>query len=178
MSLYFKGVKVTQTKGFGPVDVAAKWKRKYCGWTAEEAWFLLTNLPDLESALLAYQKRMGIEEMFRDFKKGGYNLEGTQVREQRLIALTFLITLAYWQSTIAGQQIKSKGVADYVNRPTEPQRKYRRASSFYTGNRGQAWLDSLETFADVAQQLMALCPQKRAHYRRGKRAALLVHSAF
>ena len=178
ISLYLKGVKVTQMKGFGPVNVAAKWKRQYRGWNPEEAWFVLTNLPDLKGALEAYKKRMGIEQMFRDFKSGGYNLEGTQVRGQRLIALTLLITLAYWQSTIVGKIIKSKGVASYVNRPTEPGRKYRRHSSFYTGNRGQAWLNSLETFAEQAEELMALCPQKRANYRRGQRAALLVQSAF
>jgi len=39
-------------------------------------------------------------------------------------------------------------------------------------------IKKLETFADVAQQLMALFPQKRVHYRQGKRAALLVQSAF
>ena len=116
--------------------------------------------------------------MFRDFKSGGYNLEGTQVRDRRLIALTLLITLAYWQSTIVEKVIKSKGVATYVNRPTEPGRKYRRHSHFYTGNRGQTWLNSLETFASEAEQLMALCPEKRAHYRRGQRAARLVQSAF
>jgi len=35
----------------------------------------MTNLPDLESAILSYKKRFGIEEMFRDFKSGGYKLE-------------------------------------------------------------------------------------------------------
>ena len=38
---------------------------------------------------------MGIEEMFRDFKLGGYNLEITQVTGDRLIALILLISLAY-----------------------------------------------------------------------------------
>jgi len=31
--------------------------------------FIMTNLPDLESAILSYKKRFGIEEMFRDFKR-------------------------------------------------------------------------------------------------------------
>jgi hypothetical protein len=60
------------------------WKRKYWGWSPDEGWFILTNLPDLESAILAYKKRFGIEEMFRNFKKGGYNLEGTNVTGERL----------------------------------------------------------------------------------------------
>jgi hypothetical protein len=67
MSLYLQGVKITKTKGFGSINLVGKWKRKYRGWTAEEGWFILTNLDSLESALLTYQKRFGIEEMFRDF---------------------------------------------------------------------------------------------------------------
>ncbi len=38
--------------------------------------------------------RFGIEEMFRDFKSGGYNLEGTKVSDKRLMTLILLITLA------------------------------------------------------------------------------------
>jgi hypothetical protein len=30
---------------------------------------------------MAYQKRFDIEEMFRDFKSGGYSLEGSQLPE-------------------------------------------------------------------------------------------------
>ena len=79
MSVYHQGVKVTKTKGFCPFNLVGKWKRTYRGWASEEAWFILTNLSSMAEALEAYQKRMGIEEMFRDFKSGGYNLEGTQV---------------------------------------------------------------------------------------------------
>jgi len=53
----------------------------------------------LESAVLAYKKRLGIEEMFRDFKKGGYNLEGTGVKGDRLIVLVLLIAIAYTTAT-------------------------------------------------------------------------------
>ncbi len=33
--------------------------------------------------------------MFRDFKKGGYNLEGTKVNGDRLISLLILMSIAY-----------------------------------------------------------------------------------
>jgi hypothetical protein len=33
----------------------------------------------------SYKRRFGIEEMFRDFKKGGDNLEAPQVKGERLI---------------------------------------------------------------------------------------------
>jgi hypothetical protein len=38
---------------------------------------------------------MGIKEMFRDYKSGGYYLEGTGLKGQRVIALILLIALAY-----------------------------------------------------------------------------------
>jgi hypothetical protein len=42
----------------------------------KDAWFILTDLGSLPVAISAYKQRMGIEEMFPDYKTGGYNLEG------------------------------------------------------------------------------------------------------
>jgi hypothetical protein len=41
----------------------------------KDAWFILTDLGSLPVAISAYKQRMGIEDMFRDYKTGGYNLE-------------------------------------------------------------------------------------------------------
>jgi hypothetical protein len=46
----------------------------------KDAWFILTDLGSLPVALSAYKERMGIEEMFRDCKSGGYNLKGSGLR--------------------------------------------------------------------------------------------------
>ncbi|MEG4224532.1 hypothetical protein QUA37_29165 [Microcoleus sp. Pol12A6] len=35
--------------------------------SVKEGWFILTNLGNLSDAIAEYKKRMGIEEMFRDF---------------------------------------------------------------------------------------------------------------
>ena len=102
--------------------------------------------------------------MFRDFKKGGLNQEGTQVKGERLIAIILLITLAYSQSLIPGKIISQKGVVNNVNRITGKGRKYRRHSHFYTGNRGQSWLNSLEMFSEEAEELMANCSQEGLNY--------------
>ena len=59
MSVYHQGVKVTKTKGFGPFNLAAKWKRTYRGCSVEEAWFILTNLSSIEGALEAYRASNG-----------------------------------------------------------------------------------------------------------------------
>ena len=178
MSVYYQGVKVTKTKGFGGVNFAAKWKRKYRGKSSKEPGLIMTNLENLSVAMSAYSQRMGIEEMFRDFKKGGYQLEGTQVTGERLISLVLLISLAYCWSTLSGQSLKQKGVAKYVSRPTSPRRSYRQHSSFYIGLHGQNWLDSLTFFHEEMQQLMSFSPHKQSYYRKGLRAASLIQSAL
>ena len=146
--------------------------------SADEAWFILTNLNGLDAALNAYQKRFGIEEMFRDFKSGGYNLEGTKVSAQRLMTLILLITLAYSQATLCGEIIKNQGVAKYVGRVTEKGRNYSRHSNFYLGLHAIAWVESIQFLAVEIRELMKLSPQKCANYQRGLRAANLIASTL
>jgi len=64
----------------------------------------------LESAILSYKKRFGIEEMFRDFKSGGYKLEGTNVTGERLVVMVLLIAIAYTTATMQGRKIKLMGI--------------------------------------------------------------------
>ncbi|HBS70718.1 MAG TPA: IS4 family transposase [Cyanobacteria bacterium UBA11149] len=178
VSIYLKGVKLTKSKGLAPANIIGKWPRKYRGSLAEEPWFILTNLTESKLALLAYKRRFGIEEMFRDYKKGGYNLEGTQVTGQRLISLIILITLAYNSALISGDKIKSKGVVKYVGRVKEKKRIQRRHSNFYIGIHGYAWVESLKLFQEYTIQLMSLSPHKRRYYQRGRRAERLIHSTL
>lgn len=114
ISFFLQGVKVTRSKSLRGFNVACKWRRKIRGVAPEEGWFILTNLETLSSAVSAYKKRFDIEEMFRDFKKGGYNLEETNVSGQRLISLILVIAIAYTSATIQGQQIKRQGIQKYV----------------------------------------------------------------
>jgi Transposase DDE domain len=178
MSCYYQGVKVTKTKGFGGFNLAAKWKRNYRGKYSQETWFILTNLNSLSTATSAYAKRMGIEEMFRDFKRGGYNLEITRVTDSRLISLILLICLSYSLSTFVGQSIKSKGISKYVSRPTERERTNLRHSSFSIGLHGQNWLDSIVFFQDVVQELLHFSAHKLPYYLKGMRAVSLIQSAL
>jgi hypothetical protein len=178
MSLYYQGVKITKTKGFAGGNIAAKWKGKYRGMTSEEAWFILTNLKDLDTAIATYQKRMGIEEMFRDFKKGGYDLERTKLTGHRLISLILLITLAYSSVTLAGKVIKDKGIAKYVGRLKEKNRSTRRHSNFYLGLNSKDWLLSWELLSVEVLALIGLSPQKRANYQQGLKALSQIQSCF
>ena len=178
MSLYYQGVKITKTKGFTGGNIAAIRKGKYRGMTAEEAMCILTNLNGLEPGSATYQKRMGIEEMFRDFKKGGYDLERSKLTGHRLISLILLITLAYSSATLAGKVIKDKGVAKYVGRVKEKNRLTRRHSNFYLGLNSQDWLLSWELLSVEVLALIKLTPQKRANYQQGLKAISQIQSCF
>jgi hypothetical protein len=177
VSLYFQGVKVTKSKGIGGFNVACKWQRKYQGWAAKEGWFILTNLPDFRSAITAYTKRFCIEQMFRDYKSGGYNLEATLVSESRLNTLILLIAIAYTSAIIQGGFIKRMGGQKYVCRVKEPKRLERRHSSFYVGLSGQNWVESIEKYGSEVAELMRLSPNKREYYQRGQRAVNLIRAA-
>lgn len=178
VSWFLKGVKVTKTQGFFSFNVACKWKRKILGVAPEEGWFILTNLDTLELAIAAYKRRFDIEEMFRDFKKGGYNLEDTNVSGERLITLILLIAIAYTSATIQGRQIKRKGVQKYVGRVKEYGRIERRHSSFYIGLYGQTWVNFMEPYKDLVTNLMKLSRNKRPFYQRGLRAMELILSTL
>lgn len=173
---FLKGVSVTKTPGFFNFNIAGKWQRKYLGWT-EEGWFILTNLSSLSAAIKADKNRFDIEEMFRDFQSGGYNLEDTNVTGQRLIVLILLIAIAYTSSTMQGQKIKRMGVQKYVGRIKEFGRISRRHSSFYIGLYGHNWVNFMESCWELVSRLMKLNPNKRCFYQRGLRAMRLILQA-
>ena len=176
ISFFLKGVKVTKTKGLRGFNLACKWKRKILGVAPKEGWFIFTNMSSLELAIAAYKRRFDIEEMFRDFKKGGYNLEDTNVSDKRLISLILLIAIAYTGATISGQKIKRKGVQKYVGRVKEYGRTARRHSSFYIGLYGQTWVNFVEPCQDLVTDLIRLSRNKRKYYQRGLRAMELILS--
>jgi hypothetical protein len=66
------------------------------------------------AAIDAYKQRMGIEEMFRDCKTGGYDLEGTSLKENRLINIILLMKLAYSSAIFEGTSLRKKQVEKYV----------------------------------------------------------------
>ncbi|NEO65723.1 MAG: IS4 family transposase [Moorea sp. SIO4G2] len=178
VSLFIQGVKVTKTRGFTSFNVACKWQRKLKGIAPKEGWFILTNFDSLELAISAYKKRFNIEEMFRDFKTGGYHLENTKVEGERFISLVLLIAIAYTSATIKGQHIKRQGIQTYVARVKEPDRIERRNSSFYVGLYGQTWVNFKDVCIELVTELMRLNPNKRKYYQRGLRAKSLIESGF
>ena len=177
VSLFIEGV-VTKTQRVRGFNIAAKWQHKVRGVAPKEGWFILTNLDNLEFAVASYKKRFCIEEMFRDFKSGGYNLEETNVSDNRLISLILIIALAYTSATFKGQKIKSKGMQKYVGRIKEYGRIQRRHSSFYIGLYGQTWVNFMESCWGLVTELMKLNSNKLEHYLQGQRAMEHILSAL
>jgi hypothetical protein len=177
MNLYLNDVQVTHQKGFGTFNLVAKWKKRYRGWAPSEGWFILTNFTQVEDAIVAYQSRFSIEELFRDLKSGGYNLEGIAVSSERLMPLLVVLTLAYATATWTGKQLKRMGVQSYIGRVREPRRREKRHSNFYIGLYGQTWLNYWGYCQEMISELMQLSPHKRKYYRKGLRAMELIMSA-
>ena len=175
-SLYFQGKRVRKSQPATGFELACKWKRNYGGWKVDEAWFILTDLGSLPAAIDAYKQRRGIEEMFRDCKTGGYDLEGTSLKGDRLINMILLMTLAYTWAIFQGTELKKKQVQKYVSRRKEPKKRYRRRSTFGVGLDGEKWVNYLEQYSDEVEQLMKLTPSKRRFYQQGMRAATLIQS--
>jgi len=177
-SLYFQGIRVRKTRPVAGFDIACKWKRDYRGLKVKDAWFILTDLGSLPVAIAAYKKRMGIEEMFRDCKTGGYNIEGTSLKGDRLIKRILLRAILYSCAIFQGSEIKKKQVEKYVSRPKEPSLKYRRRSTFGVGLDGEQWVNYLEQYSESVQELMKLTRNKHRFYQQGIRAATLMGSSL
>jgi hypothetical protein len=74
-SVFLQGIKVTKTRQIEALTLVGIWRRKVHGVQPKESWLILTNLKSFKAAIVAYKQRFDIEEMFKIFKSGGYNLE-------------------------------------------------------------------------------------------------------
>ena len=82
-----------------------------------EAWLLATNVPQRRAALVAYRRRMWIEEMFGDFKGHGFDLESTHLRHfQRLSRLTLAVAMLYVWLIAYGAEVIKRGQRRLVDR--------------------------------------------------------------
>ncbi|NEQ11003.1 MAG: IS4 family transposase, partial [Moorea sp. SIO4E2] len=178
ISLFFEKVKVTKTKQVSGFSVACKWKKSYRKSVTKEGWFILTNMSEVSEAISAYKKRFNIEQMFRDYKSGGYNMEGSNVVGKRFISLVIIISFAYFMATIKGENINKKGVQQYVARVKEYGRLTKRHSSFYIGMYAQKWINFMDQCWELVYALMRLSRHKLNNYLRGMRAMKLIQSTF
>jgi hypothetical protein len=165
---------LTKKKGFSRFNLVASWKRKYRGQQEDEPWYLLTNLPDLKSALAIYSQRYGIEAMFKDCKTGGYNLERCQASPDKLIALIILIALAMTAAWLQGKRTQLQGQEKYVCRLKEPRRNRRRHSKFWIGLYGENWLIACDYCQEWVESMIGLVRNKQSFYQKGLKAIKLI----
>jgi hypothetical protein len=177
-AFYLKGINLTKQKGFGGFNLGGYWSKKSAKNGASEGWYLLTNLDSLEKAVKAYQARYGIEAMFKDCKSGGYNLEKCQAKDERLISLVLVITIAYSCAIFRGRKLKAMGVQKYICRLREADRLPRRHSTFWVGLYGQLWVSGWDFCQELVESLMRLNPNKLPFYQRGLRAKRLIQSTL
>lgn len=94
------------------VNLLAHWKAG-----EKEPWLLATNLPDLQTALRFYKRRMWIEEMFGDLKDHGFDLESTMLHSFiRLSRLTLAVAFLYVWLVSSGARTIHKGLRHMVDR--------------------------------------------------------------
>lgn len=178
MKLFLNDRQVTKQAGFGTFNIACKWKRKYKGFETKEPWYILTNFDDLETAIRTYQKRFSIEEMFRDFKAGGYSLEGSKLDSAQLSKLMIVVAIAYTSATLQGRQIKRMGIQKYVARPEISSKGQRRHSAFYIGQHLHHWLRLHHLCQETVNELLQINRCWLRHYKKGQRAIELALSTF
>jgi len=70
VKLFLNDCQVTKQKGFGTFNIAGKWKRNYQGFKTKEPWYILTNFDDVDTAIVAYQRRFFIEEAMQRRQRG------------------------------------------------------------------------------------------------------------
>ncbi len=102
---------LTQTE-IHPVSALIHWQIG-----EKEPWCLATNLPDASLTLRYYRRRMWTEEMFADFKKHGFDLENTMLRNSpRLSRLTLAVAFLYvWLLSVGSRTIRA-GLRHFVDR--------------------------------------------------------------
>jgi hypothetical protein len=110
-SVWCSNACLTQSDIF-PVSALIYWQKG-----EKEPWCLATNLPDASLTLRYYRRRMWIEEMFADFKKHGFDLESTMLRNSpRLSRLTLAVVFLYvWLLSVGSRTIRA-GLRHFVDR--------------------------------------------------------------
>lgn len=127
-------VRLHKGSQFGPIHVALA-----CHPNGE-AWAVLSNQKTALKTLQEYSFRFNIEEMFRDFKHGGYCLEGCRASNQRFMAIVLLIAIAYLCAARQGRRLKQRALQKYIARPETGDRPYRRHSFFHIGLAAHRWV--------------------------------------
>jgi len=109
---FWLGRRELSQKHIYPTNLLVHWKPD-----EKEPWCLATNLPDLQTALRFYKRRMWIEEMFGDMKKHGFDLESSMLHSfLRLSRLTLAVAFLYVWLVSSGARTIHQGLRHLVDR--------------------------------------------------------------
>jgi hypothetical protein len=119
---------VFKRRGRIPAHVRVVW-----GERAQAPWSLVTNEPTLNG--FEYGQRMGIEELFRDLKSHGWDVENTTFTDpQRMARLWIFLVVAYAWMLLWGVQQLALGLTAALKRRADGS-YVRRWSLFREGRR-------------------------------------------
>ncbi|NEP28102.1 hypothetical protein [Moorena sp. SIO3I6] len=75
-----------------------------------------------------------------------------------------LMSIAYTLATLQGTLLQNIRVTEYISRPTETECSTERHSSFWIGLHAPDWVQSLNTWSDLAFCLINLKPHKQLNF--------------
>ena len=89
------------------MNVTIAWDAQY-----DEPLIVAATSEGADQAVVAYEKRFGIEPMFKDHKSNGFDIEGTKVTDpKRIETLLIVMALAHVFCTSEGTRKELEGEA-------------------------------------------------------------------
>jgi len=100
----YRQITVTKASEF-LVNVTITWGMPY-----DDPLMLIATSDGVEQTILTYEKRFGIEPMFKDQKSNGFDIEGTKVTDpKRIETLLIVMALAHMFCTSEGARKEREG---------------------------------------------------------------------
>lgn len=107
--------------------------------SSEDAWYLITNM-DSKRAVNEYKKRFDIEEMFRDLKSNGFNMEGTWTNSKVYFENLYLcLCIAYTWIVVLGADCSKNKKSKLISATKKIKNKVIRIYSLFKS--GLTWFN-------------------------------------
>ena len=106
---------------------------------SEDTWYLITNM-DSKQAIREYKKRFIIEEMFRDLKSNGFDMEGTWTEDIMYFKNLYLcLSIAYTWMIILGADCSKNKKSKLIGATKKLKNKVVRIYSLFSS--GMKWFN-------------------------------------
>jgi hypothetical protein len=166
ISIFLQGINLSKNSHKFPFNLAVHHPKEHHGMPIEEGWFLLTTFSDLRTTVQTYAARFQLEEMFRDYKSYGFNLELTQLNGSRFDAWFLLLTLVYSVMAFTGV-CTTEAERKYLVRTNNTKRQYARSSVVTLGKVSLFYKFDWGFLAPLISQYIKINHHKIDYYVRG-----------